>query len=114
MASNFEFLSKYWPDMAQIGKMAELYLYADANACIYKIGLLAERAAQVICAIEKLELPEYYGNNLDALYDSLTELQDIYIEIKLPKEANDYFQRVLRVFKGAEIEGDDITVRVIE
>ena len=58
MASNFEFLAKYWPDMAQIGKMAELYLYADANACIYKIGVLAERVAQEICVFEKIELPE--------------------------------------------------------
>ena len=58
MASNFDFLAKYWPDMAQIGKMAELYLYADANACIYKIGVLAERVAQEICAFEKIELPE--------------------------------------------------------
>ena len=58
MASNFEFLAKYWPDMAQIGKMAELYLYADANACIYKIGVLAERVAQEICAFEKIDLPE--------------------------------------------------------
>ena len=58
MVSNFEFLAKYWPDMAQIGKMAELYLYADANACIYKIGVLAERVAQEICAFEKIDLPE--------------------------------------------------------
>ena len=58
MGSNFEFLAKYWPDIAQLGKMAELYLYADANACIYKIGMLAERVAQEICAFEKIELPE--------------------------------------------------------
>ena len=58
MASNFEFLAKYWPDMAQIGKMAELYLYADANACIYKIGMLAERVAQEVCSFEKIDLPE--------------------------------------------------------
>ena len=58
MTSNFEFLSKYWPDLAQLGKTAELYLYADANACIYKIGLLAERIAQEICAFEKIDLPE--------------------------------------------------------
>ncbi|MBD5101353.1 MAG: DUF3320 domain-containing protein [Subdoligranulum sp.] len=57
MTSNFEFLSKYWPDLAQLGKTAELYLYADANACIYKIGMLAERAAQEICTFEKLGLP---------------------------------------------------------
>ena len=43
--------------MAQLGKMAELYLYADANACIYKIGILAERVAQEICTFEKLDLP---------------------------------------------------------
>lgn len=58
MTSNFEFLAKYWPDMAQIGKMAELYLYADANACIYKLGVLSERVAQEICAFEKFDLPE--------------------------------------------------------
>ena len=58
MASNFDFLARYWPDMAQIGKLAELYLYADANACIYKIGVLAERVAQEICAFEKIELPD--------------------------------------------------------
>lgn len=44
--------------MAQIGKMAELYLYADANACVYKIGMLAERVAQEICSFEKIELSE--------------------------------------------------------
>ena len=55
--SNFEFMSKYWPDIAQLGKTAEMYLFADANACIYKVGMLAERVAQVICSIEKIELP---------------------------------------------------------
>ncbi len=58
MASNFDFMAKYWPDMAQIGKMAELYLYADANACMYKIGVLAERVAQEICTFENMDLPE--------------------------------------------------------
>ena len=58
MTSNFEFLSKYWPDLCQLGKMAELYLHADANACIYKIGTLAERVAQEICNFEKVDLPE--------------------------------------------------------
>lgn len=61
---------------------------------------------------EILELPVYYGKNLDALYDCLTELQDIYIEIKRPEEENDYFRRVLRVFKGAEMECESFTVVV--
>ena len=61
---------------------------------------------------EKLELPDYYGKNLDALYDCLTELRDIHIEIKQPKEANDYFRRVLRIFQGAEMEGESFIVDV--
>ena len=43
MKSNFEFLKEYWPALAQIGETAENYLYSDPNACIYKIGLFAER-----------------------------------------------------------------------
>ena len=58
MASNFEFLAKYWPDMAQLGKTAELYLHKDPNGCILKLGLLAERVAREICVFEKLPLPE--------------------------------------------------------
>lgn len=61
-----------------------------------------------------LELPEYYGKNLDALYDCLTELQDVYIEIQQPKEETMYFKKVLRVFKGAEMESDSLTVNIIE
>ena len=58
MASNFDFLAKYWPDMAQLGRTAELYLYADANACMFKLGMLAERIAREICGFESLALPE--------------------------------------------------------
>ena len=57
-----------------------------------------------------LELPEYYGKNLDALYDCLTELQDVYVEIQKPHEETMYFKKVLRVFKGAEMESDCLTV----
>ena len=39
MKSNFKFLNRYWPALAQIGETAENYLYSDPNACIFKIGL---------------------------------------------------------------------------
>ena len=52
--SNFEFMSKYWLDIAQLGKTAEWYLFADANACIYKIGILAERVAQESALLRRL------------------------------------------------------------
>ena len=35
MKSNFEFLNRHWPVLAQLGANAENYLYSDPNACIY-------------------------------------------------------------------------------
>jgi len=58
MKSNFEFLNRYWPALAQIGETAENYLYSDPNACIFKIGLFAERLVQEILAFEHISEPE--------------------------------------------------------
>ncbi len=58
MKSNFEFLNKYWPALAQIAETAENYLYSDPNACIFKIGLFAERVVQEIMVFEKIAEPE--------------------------------------------------------
>jgi len=59
MKSNFEFLSKYWDTLAKIGRTAESYLYNDPNACIYKLGMFAERLVQEIFANEQLTEPDY-------------------------------------------------------
>ena len=59
MKSNFEFLNKYWETLAKIGKTAESYLYNDPNACIYKLGMFAERLVQEIFANERLTEPDY-------------------------------------------------------
>ena len=58
MKSNFEFLNRYWPALAQIGETAENYLYSDPNACIFKIGLFAERLVQEILVFENISEPE--------------------------------------------------------
>ena len=58
MKSNFEFLNKYWPVLAQLGANAENYLYSDPNACIYKLGLFSERLVQEILVFEKMQEPE--------------------------------------------------------
>lgn len=58
MKSNFEFSKEYWPALAQIGETAENYLYSDPNACIYKIGLFAERLVQEILVFEGIVEPE--------------------------------------------------------
>lgn len=58
MKSNFDFLNRYWPVLAQLGSNAENYLYSDPNACIYKIGLFAERLVQEIIVFENMTVPD--------------------------------------------------------
>lgn len=57
MKSNFDFLNRYWPALAQIGAAAENYLYSDPNACIYKIGMFAERLVNEIMVFEHIAAP---------------------------------------------------------
>ena len=57
MKSNFEFLDKYWPALAQIGAAAESYVYSDPNACLYKLGMFGERLILEIFAFEHIQEP---------------------------------------------------------
>lgn len=57
MKSNFDFLNRYWPALAQIGATAETYVYSDPNACIYKLGMFAERLVQEILLFERMKEP---------------------------------------------------------
>lgn len=57
MKSNFEFLNRYWPALAQIGAAAESYVYSDANACLYKLGMFGERLILEIFAFEHINEP---------------------------------------------------------
>ena len=59
MTSNFEFLNRYWPVLYQIGSAAEDYLFSDANACIYKLGMLGERVVEEIFIYDHLPFPQY-------------------------------------------------------
>ncbi len=54
-----------------------------------------------------LDFPEWYGGNLDALYDCLTDLMeelDVHIlhMSSLEKSLGDYSERLLRMLKDAE------------
>lgn len=97
MASNFEFMAKYWPDIAQLGKTAELYLYVDANASVFKVGLLAERIVQKTCAIEKIVLPEQAS-----AADRLRALK--YADL-LPKRIDDIFYTIRKARNDAVHSG---------
>ena len=52
---------------------------------------------------EKLQLPEYYGNNLDALYDCVSERKDMEIEVRnlTGIEERSYVWRVINVLQNA-------------
>lgn len=50
----------------------------------------------------QLGLPDYYGKNLDALYDCLTDLENAEISFLNPEMAeNSYFEQILEVFLEA-------------
>lgn len=81
---------------------------------IYLDGNLLSDAAQMHAYLkEQLEFPEYYGNNLDALYDCLTDLENMEIRITFPSEDGAIFQRVLRIFKAAANQNEDIKLTIV-
>lgn len=66
---------------------------------------------------EELELPSWYGKNLDALYDMLTELcEDTRIVVKLSgvkdEKLLDYFQRMAEVMEDAADVSEYLEVEV--
>lgn len=53
--------------------------------------------------MEALALPGYYGKNLDALYDCLTDLGETEIRfVNLDDAGDSYFAKVLSVFREAQ------------
>ena len=67
--------------------------------------------------LKRMELPEYYGKNLDALHDCLTDRGDCIITInnagKLA-EMGEYGREILKVFKAASQENDNMILVVNE
>ena len=65
----------------------------------------------------ELPLPDYYGENLDALYDVLTEYGDgwniiFYNSTALEKAEPKMFERLRKTIKHALEECDDLKIRI--
>ena len=75
-------------------------------------GLSVPDSDMLLALSEALELPEWYGRSLDALYDCLTDLSvptTIHME-NWPEE--DYMQRALAVLRDAAEENELLQVRL--
>lgn len=69
MKSNFEFLSQDYPVLANFGKLAERYLYSDANSCLMKLGMIGETIVNLMFTYDRLPLP--YDNTAVVRIDTL-------------------------------------------
>ena len=62
--------------------------------------------------VEALVLPQWYGSNLDALYDCLTELPEaVHLILKNWDDAADFAPDFESVFEDAQSETTDFTIQ---
>lgn len=55
MQSNFDFLSGKFPELAEYGRKAEKYLYADNEVCMFFISRIFDNAVKCICSFNDVE-----------------------------------------------------------
>jgi type I restriction enzyme R subunit len=59
MISNFMFIQNAFPALAQIGSIAEEYLYSDTNSCLIKLGQLGETIVNMMLKLDNIAPPSY-------------------------------------------------------
>lgn len=100
MKSNFEYLKRYWPALAQIGAAAENYLYSDPNACLYKLGMFGERLILEIFAFE--HIPEPAVDNTHSNRIRLLKREGL-----IPKQIDDILYAIRKTRNSAVHRGED-------
>ena len=68
---------------------------------------------------ESFGFPEYYGANVDALWDCLDNYCDFELQViikglsSMPDEFDDYIERMLKVFDRVHISTPNITFEIV-
>ena len=80
---------------------------------------MTDKAALHEYVKEQLHLPEYYGKNLDALYDVLTDREELleiqlYYAQELKEVLCGYGEAFIETLQDAAADGRNITVRIVE
>ena len=70
MGGNFSFLKEKWPELSELGQMAEDNLYKDSNTTMIKLRMMIEQIVDYIFAYDDLEGPEE-----SSLYNKLKILE---------------------------------------
>ena len=70
MASNFDFLSKDFPVLANFGQLAEKYCYSDPNSCLMKLGMIGETIVNLMFTYDRIPFSTENTavKRIDALY----------------------------------------------
>ena len=55
--SNFSFLQPKFPALEKLGALAEGYLHGDPNACLRKLGSLAETLVEYMLELDRIAPP---------------------------------------------------------
>lgn len=71
MSSNFEFLEKDFPVLANFGELAERYCYSDSNSCLMKLGMIGETIVNLMFMYDRIAFPRV--NTAMARIDTLVK-----------------------------------------
>ena len=65
--SNFDFLKEKFPVLANLGNLAEKYLYTDPNSCLIKLGMIGETVVNLIFEYDNIKNTN--NRNQDTFYE---------------------------------------------